>query len=71
MSKARTAYTPLAKDLDDVGLYLGNNLTAAGIAAMQSRLDAIKVEAVGVRDDLTSVANALGQFSATLATPAK
>lgn len=69
MNKARAAYTPLAKDLDDVGLYLGNNLTASGIAAMQSRLDTIKAEAVGVRDDLTSVANALGQFSATLAPP--
>ncbi len=70
MEKARSAYTPLAKDLDDVGLYLGNNLTADGIAAMKPRLDAIKVEAVGVRDALSSVVQSLTKFSGTLATPA-
>jgi Protein of unknown function (DUF2959) len=71
MEKARAAYAPLAKDLNDVGLYLGNNLTADGIAAMKPRLDSIKVEAVGVRDALTGVVTALNKFSGTLATPAK
>jgi hypothetical protein len=71
MDKARAAYTPLARDLKDVGTYLGNNLTADGITAMKPRLDAIKLEAVGVRDSLSSVAQSLNQFSTTLATPAK
>jgi|GEM_PF-5363523 len=71
MEKARAAYDPLAKDLKDVGTYLGNNLTADGIAAMKPRLDSIKLEAVGVRDSLSSVAQSLSQFSTTLATPAK
>ena len=70
MAKARAAYQPLAKDLEDVGLYLGNNLTADGIAAMKPRLDTIKVEAVGVRDSLSNAAQSLTQFSTTLATPA-
>jgi len=70
MEKARAAYKPLAKDLDDIGLYLGNNLTADGIAAMKPRLDSIKVEAVGVRDALASVVQSLNKFSSTLATPA-
>jgi hypothetical protein len=69
MDKARAAYKPLAKDLDDIGLYLGNNLTASGIAAMKPRLDAIKVEAVGVRDSISAVTASLNKFSATLATP--
>jgi hypothetical protein len=71
MDKARASFKPLAKDLDDIGLYLGNNLTASGIAAMKPRLDTIKVEAVGVRDALSSTANALNKFSGTLATSAK
>ena len=71
MDKARAAYTPLAKDLKDVGTYLGNNLTTDGITAMKPRLDTIKLEAVGVRDSLSSVAQSLNQFSTTLATPAK
>jgi len=73
MEKARAAYKPLAKDLDDIGLYLGNNLTTDGIYAMKPRLDSIKVEAVGVRDALTSVVQSLNKFSSTLATqtPAK
>jgi hypothetical protein len=70
MEKARAAYKPLAKDLDDIGLYLGNNLTADGIVAMKPRLDSIKVEAVGVRDALASVVQSLNKFSSTLATPA-
>lgn len=70
MEKARAAYKPLAKDLDDIGFYLGNNLTADGIAAMRPRLDSIKVEAVGVRDALASVVQSLNKFSSTLATPA-
>lgn len=70
MAQARASYQPLAKDLNDIGLYLGNNLTADGIAAMKPRLDAIKVEAVGVRDSLSNVAQNLTQFSNTLATPA-
>jgi hypothetical protein len=69
MDKARAAYKPLAKDLDDIGLYLGNNLTAAGIAAMKPRLDTIKVEALGVRDSISAVTASLNKFSATLATP--
>lgn len=71
MDKARAVYKPLAKDLDDIGLYLGNNLTASGIAAMKPRLDTIKVEAVSVRDALSSTVTALNKFSGTLATPAK
>lgn len=71
MDKARAAYKPLAKDLEDIGIYLGNNLTASGISAMKPRLDAIKLEAVGVRDALSNVASALNKFSGTLATPAK
>jgi hypothetical protein len=70
MEKARAAYKPLANDLDDIGLYLGNNLTAEGISAMKPRLDTIKVEAVGVRDALAGVVQSLNKFSATLATPA-
>ena len=70
MEKARAAYKPLAKDLDDIGLYLGNNLTADGIAAMKPRLDSIKIEAVGVRDALAGVVQSLNKFSSTLATPA-
>lgn len=70
MDKARAAYKPLAKDLDDIGLYLGNNLTADGIAAMKPRLDSIKIEAVGVRDALAGVVQSLNKFSSTLATPA-
>lgn len=70
MEKTRAAYKPLAKDLEDINLYLGNNLTSSGIAAMKPRLDAIKVEAVGVRDALTSMVQSLNKFSATLATPA-
>jgi hypothetical protein len=69
MDKARAAYQPLAKDLGDVGLYLGNNLTAAGIAAMKPRLDSIKLEAVGVRDSISAATASLNKFSATLATP--
>ena len=71
VDNARAAYKPLAKDLDDVGLYLGNNLTASGIAAMKPRLDTIKVEAVSVRDALSNTANTLNRFTGTLATPAK
>lgn len=73
MEKARTAYKPLARDLNDIGLYLGNNLTSDGIAAMKPRLDSIKVEAVGVRDALAGVVQSLNRFSSTLATlaPAK
>ena len=71
MDKARAAYKPLAKDLDDVGLYLGNNLTASGIAAMKPRLDTLKVEAVSVRDALSNTANTLNRFAGTLATPSK
>lgn len=70
MEKARAVYKPLAKDLNDIGLYLGNNLTSDGIAAMKPRLDSIKVEAVGVRDALASVVQSLNKFSSTLATPA-
>lgn len=70
MDKVRTAYAPLAKGLDDIGLYLGNNLTADGISAMKPRLDSIKLDAVGVRDALASVVQSLNKFSATLATPA-
>ena len=71
VEKARANYTPLAKDLNDIGLYLGNNLTASGISAMKSRLDAIKIEAVGVRDALAGAVTALNKFSGTLSTPAK
>jgi hypothetical protein len=71
MGKVRAAYKPLVKDLDDVGIYLGNNLTADGIAAMRPCLDAIKVEAVGVRDAITGTVSSLNRFSASLAAPAK
>ena len=71
VDEVRTAYNPLAKDLDDIGLYLGNNLTPDGIGAMKPRLDKIKVEALGVRDALAASATALGKFSGTLSTPAK
>ena len=70
VDKSRAAYKPLAAQLNDVGLYLGNNLTADGIAAMKPRLDSIKVEAVGVRDAIGNVATSLTKFSSTLATPA-
>lgn len=71
VEKSRAAYKPLAKDLDDIGLYLGNNLTASGISAMKPRLDVIKVEAVGVRDAVAGAVAALNKFSGTLSTPAK
>jgi hypothetical protein len=71
VQKVRAAYQPLARDLNDIGLYLGNNLTTDGITAMKPRLDDIKVEAVSVRDALSNAAQSLSQFSATLATPAK
>jgi len=70
VDKARAAYKPLAKDLDDVGIYLGNNLTSDGIAAMKPRLDTIKVEALNVRDAVTAVVTSLSKFSGTLAQPA-
>jgi hypothetical protein len=68
IDQVRTAYKPLAKDLDDIGLYLGNNLTTDGIAAMKSRLETVKVEALGVRDSISSSVTALNKYSATLAT---
>jgi hypothetical protein len=69
--KARAACKSLARDLQDIGHYLGNNLTASGISAMKPRLDVIKVEAVGVRDAVSAAVSSLNKFSGTLATPAK
>ncbi len=71
IEKMRAAYKPLVKDLNDIGTYLGNNLTPSGISAMKPRLDTIKLEAVGVRDAVSAVANSLNNFSSTLSTPAK
>lgn len=71
IEKMRAAYKPLVKDLNDIGLYLGNNLTASGISAMKPRLDTLKTEAVGVRDTVSAVASSLNKFSGTLSTPAK
>lgn len=69
IDQVRETYKPLAKDLDDIGLYLGNNLTSDGIAAMKPKLDNVKLEALRVRDALAGSATALGKFSTTLSTP--
>ena len=69
IDQMRAGYKPLAKDLDDIGIYLGNNLTADGIAAMKPRLDNIKDKAVSVRDAIANSVTALNKFSATLSTP--
>jgi len=71
MDKARAAYKPLAKNLEDIGLYLGNNLTPSGISAMKTRLDDLKTEALGVRDGVAAASSALNKFSGTLAASAK
>jgi hypothetical protein len=65
----RAAYKPLEKELNDVGVYLGNNLTSDGIAAIKPRLDDIKKSALAVRDSLADSAAALGKYSATLSAP--
>lgn len=69
LEKARAAYKPLTQDLQDIGTYLGNNLTADGINALKPRLAAIKVEALNVRDAITGVVASLNKFSGTLSTP--
>ena len=71
IDQMRAAYKPLTKDLDDIGLYLGNNLTADGIAALKPRLDTVKTEALSVRDSIAGSVTALNKFSAILAAPAK
>jgi len=68
--KVRASYAPLEKSLNDVGIYLGNNLTADGIAALKPRLNDIKINAVAVRDSLNDVVQSLDKFSTTLAASA-
>jgi hypothetical protein len=71
IDQMRAACRPLTKDLNDIGTYLGNNLTADGLTAMKPRLDAIKLEAVSVREAMAGSITALNKFSTTLATPSK
>ena len=70
VDKARDAFKPLMSDFNDVGTYLANNLTTAGIEGMKPRLATAKLDAVSVRDALNGVALNLNKFSTTLAQPA-